>query len=352
MGGTTSMWADGQVPTAGEADETLVQVGSTEVVIPPKFVGRSPGQLAWMRLRRDRTAVVSGWILGVLVLLALLAKPIQWIYGTDGGTSYPALLDDTGGPLGYLGGITFTADNPSHHPHIMGVEPVLGRDLFMLVLWGMQTALIISFSSTIISTVLGVVVGIVAAYFGGWVDAVINWFTDYMLAFPFLLFCLAVIPVINTRLADSYGEVSANKRVMTIIFVFSAFGWMYTARLVRGQVLSLREREYVDAARAAGAGVRHILFRQLLPNLWAPILVTFSLGVPQTITAEAALSFLNIGVVEPTPDLGRLILNSSNWLFNDPAYLLFPGVAIFVLVLTFNLFGDALRDALDPRSSR
>ena len=139
---------------------------------------------------------------------------------------------------------------------------------------------------------------------------------------------------------------------LTIIFVFSAFGWMYTARLVRGQVLSLREREYVDAARAAGAGTRHILFRQLLPNLWAPILVTFSLGVPLTITAEAALSFLNIGVVEPTPDLGRLILNSSNWLLSDPAYLVIPGIAIFVLVLTFNLFGDALRDALDPRSSR
>jgi peptide/nickel transport system permease protein len=352
MGGTTSMWADGQIPAADEVDETLVQVGSTQAVLPKEFIGRSPGQLAWMRLRRDRTAMISGWVLIFLVAVAMLAKPIQWIYGYDGAIQNSDLLDDTGAPLGYLGGITFSGDNPSHHIHILGIEPSVGRDLFMLVIWGMQTALIISVVSTVIATVVGVVIGIVAAYFGGWVDAIINWFIDYMLAFPFLLFCLAVIPVINTRLADAYGEVSSSKRVLTIIFVFAGFGWMYTARLVRGQVLSLREREYVDAARAAGASVRHILFRQLLPNLWAPILVTFSLGVPLTITAEAALSFLNIGVVEPTPDLGRLILNSSFWLVNDPAYLLIPGIAIFVLVLTFNLFGDALRDALDPRSSR
>jgi peptide/nickel transport system permease protein len=351
MGGTISMWADGQLPAAGEVDETL-QGGSTQTVIPPKFVGRSPGQLAWMRLRRDRTAMVSGWVLAFLVLVALLAKPIQWLYGYDGGTGNSDLLDDTGTPLGYLGGITFGSDNPSHHAHFFGVEPRLGRDLFMLVIWGMQTALTISVISTVISVTFGVVVGIVSAYFGGWVDAVLSWIVDYLLAFPFLLFCLAVIPVVNTRLADAYGEVSAQKRVLTIIFVFAGFGWMYTARLVRGQVLSLREREYVDAARAAGAGVRHILFRQLLPNLWAPILVTFSLGVPQTITAEAALSFLGVGVVEPTPDLGRLILNSSEYLLSDPTYLLIPGIAIFVLVLTFNLFGDSLRDALDPRSSR
>ncbi len=143
MGGTTSMWADGQIPTAEETDETIVQVGATQVVTPPKFVGRSPGQLAWMRLRRDRTAMASAYVLGFLVLVAFLAKPIQWIYGYDGGTANRLLLDGTGTPLGYLGGITFSADNPSHHIHIFGVEPRLGRDLFMLVIWGMQTALII-----------------------------------------------------------------------------------------------------------------------------------------------------------------------------------------------------------------
>jgi peptide/nickel transport system permease protein len=355
MGGTTSMWADGQVPATEELEPGLLDVGGPDNKkkgAPAAIVGRSPGQLAWMRLRRDRTAMISMWILVALVGMAVLAPLVRIIYGYNATQQNSDLLDDTGVPLGYLGGVTFSTDNASHHIHIFGVQPQYGRDLFMQVVYGMRTSLLIAFVSTVAATVIGVLIGIVAAYFGGWVDSVISWFVDYMLAFPFFLFCLAAIPVINTRLADSSGEVSATKRILTIIIVFSVFGWMYTARLVRGQVLSLREREYVDAARAAGARAGHILFRQLLPNLWAPILVTFSLGVPATITAEGALSFLNIGVIEPTPDLGRLIENSADWTFTDPTYLLIPGITIFVLVLTFNLFGDALRDALDPKSSR
>jgi peptide/nickel transport system permease protein len=320
------------------------------------FAGRSPGQLAWVRLRRDRVAMTSLGVLIFFVLAAVLAPLIRVLYGystfNEASLGNSGLLDGTGTPLGYLGGITFDAANPSHQIHIFGVEPQLGRDLFIQVLYGVRTSLLIAFVSTTIAAVLGVVIGIAAAYLGGWVDAIVSWFIDYMLAFPFFLLALAVIPVVNTRLADSFGEVSVTKRMVTIILVFSLFAWMGTARLVRGQVLSLREREYIDAARAAGARLPHILFRQLLPNLWAPILVTFSLGVPLTITSEGALSFLNIGVVEPTPDLGRLIAGSQQWLPVDPAYMLIPGLTIFALVLAFNLFGDALRDALDPKSSR
>lgn len=357
MGGTTSTWADGQVPSADDIDADLVEVANADPVAAKAFVGLSPGRLALIRLRRDKTAVVAFWVLVFFLLVAIFAPVIQWIYGYNATTTNSSLLDDTGFPLGYLGGITFGSDNPSHHMHIFGVEPVVGRDLFMQVVWGLRTSFEIAFVATVLSTALGVVVGIVTAYFGGWVDAVVSWFIDYMLAFPFFLFCLAIIPVINTRLADSGGcncEVSAGKRVLTIIIVFSFFGWMYTARLVRGQVLSLREREYVDAARAVGAPVRHILFRQLLPNLWAPILISFSLGVPATITAEAALSFLNIGVIEPTPDLGRIINTGASFISGlpDPMYLVIPGALIFILVLAFNLFGDALRDALDPKSSK
>jgi peptide/nickel transport system permease protein len=140
--------------------------------------------------------------------------------------------------------------------------------------------------------------------------------------------------------------------VTVLIGVLVVFGWTGTARLVRGQVIALREREFVEAARAAGAGGFHILFRQLLPNLWAPILVSFSLAVPSYVTGEAALSFLGIGIVEPTPDFGRMIYDSLPYLQTDPAYVFFPGIVIFALVLAFNLFGDALRDALDPKSSR
>jgi peptide/nickel transport system permease protein len=335
--------------------------GEVAAIQPPPGVpvslilGRSPGQLAWLRLRRDRVAMTALGVLAFFVLVAILAPVIRVLYGYKtfndaSATTY--LVDGTGIPLGYLGGIDFSSANSSGHMHIFGVEPQIGRDLFIQVLYGIRTSLLISFVSVTIATTFGVIVGIAAGYIGGWFDSIVNWFIDYMLAFPFFLFALATIPVINTRLAPSSGVPSAIQRIGTIVVIFSAFAWMGTARLVRGQVLSLREREYVDAARAAGARLPHMLFRQLLPNLWAPILVTYSLGVPLTITAEGALSFIGIGVVEPTPDLGRLIAGSQDWLRADPTYLLIPGITIFLLVLAFNLFGDALRDALDPKSSR
>ena len=349
------------VPLAANSDTVDVATGDNvdfEVEQPRTspagpggaIVGKSPGRLAWMRLRRDKVAMTSLVLLIFFLVVGILAPVIRLLMGYPGyneaGAGDYRLLGETGAPKGYLGGVS--------SEHWFGVEPSIGRDLFIQVLYGIRTSLLISFVSTTISIAIGVVVGLAAAYLGGWVDAIVNWFIDYMLAFPFFLFALAVIPVVNTRIADESGVVSAGGRIITIVVVFSIFAWMGTARLVRGQVLSLREREYVDAARAAGARLPHMLFRQLLPNLWAPILITYSLGVPLTITAEGALSFLNIGVVEPTPDLGRLIFNSQEWLRaeGDPMYLIFPGVTIFLLVLAFNLFGDALRDALDPKSSR
>ncbi|WP_412540475.1 ABC transporter permease [Longispora sp. K20-0274] len=337
----------------GQAPES----GATLVADPPAekkaaIVGRSPGQLAWMRLKRDRVGVFSLGIVLLFFIVAIAAPLVELIYGYGPDALNSNLLNDEGRPLGVLGGITFSSDGPSHHIHILGVEPQVGRDMFMQLVYGARTSLFISISATLISLAIGVVIGIVAAYMGGWIDTFLNWFTDYMLAFPFLIFAFAAIPIVNGWLQDEKHEVSEWNRIWTIIVIFSAFGWMGTARLVRGQVLSLREREYVEAARAAGAGVGHILFRQLLPNLWAPILVTFSLSVPATVTGEAALSFLGIGVVEPTPDWGRMINNSVLWYREEPMYMLIPGVSIFILVLAFNLFGDALRDALDPKSTK
>ncbi|WP_018351575.1 ABC transporter permease [Longispora albida] len=316
------------------------------------LVGRSPGQLAWMRFKRDRVGVVSMWISVTFLIVAIAAPLIEMVYGQSATTLNSNLLNDDSRPLGVLGGITFSTDNPSNNIHILGVEPRTGRDIFMQLVYGARTSLGIAVTASLISLAIGVVMGLVAAYRGGWVDSFINWFTDFMLAFPFVLFAFAAIPIVNTWLADDKGEVSPFSRVITIIVVFSVFGWMGTARLVRGQVLSLREREYIEAARAAGAGTGHILFRQLLPNLWAPILVTLSLGVPATVTGEAALSFLNIGVTEPTPDWGRMVNESVAWYQVEPMYMLIPGVALFLLVLSFNLFGDALRDALDPKSTK
>jgi peptide/nickel transport system permease protein len=322
--------------------ETEKPGGGTEA---KAIVGRSPGQLAWLRLRRDRTAFTSALILVVLMVIGLSAPIFQWITGISPTDQFTSQLTSFGAlPIGYLGGIT------GKHP--LGLEPGLGRDILMQLVYGLRTSLFIAFAAAAISTIIGVLVGVIGGYARGWLDAIISWVIDLALAFPFLIFALAAIPVVENRFFTARDNVPASFRVGMIIATFAIFNWTNTARLVRGQVISLREREYVEAARASGAGTAHILLRQLLPNIWAPILVTVSLNVPAVITGEAALAFIGIGVTEPTPDLGRMIFNSIAFLQADPMYTFIPGVTIFLLVLAFNLFGDALRDALDPKSSR
>ncbi|GAA2379013.1 ABC transporter permease [Dactylosporangium salmoneum] len=310
----------------------------------PGLATRSPGRAAWLRLRRDRTAMVSGVVSALLILVALLAPLIGAGYGVSPQDAFQDDLDRFGLPYGVAGGVSGA--------HWFGLEPGQGRDLFIQMVYGMRTSLGIAFAAALMTTLVGVLLGIVAGYLGRWVDAVINWITDVTLALPFLIFTLAVIRPIELHFYGPREAVPGWFRVVVLISLFTAFGWTTTARLVRGQVLSLREREFVEASRASGARLGRILFRELLPNLGAPILVAFSLSIPAYITGEAALSFLGIGMLEPTPDFGRTIYRSLNYLQTDPAYVLFPGVTIFVLVLAFNLFGDALRDALDPKSLR
>jgi peptide/nickel transport system permease protein len=316
------------------------------------IVGRSPGQLAWMRLKRDRVAVVSAVVLGFFAFSAVFADLIAWAYGHATGQpglrptdTFPELLDAIGYPLGYAGGIT--------GKHWFGLEPGLGRDVLLQLVYGARTSLSIAVIASLLSTSLGVTIGMISGYVGGRLDGFITWVTDVMLSFPFVIFALAAIPIVNTMVTGSVLiSPGVGVRIVTLISVLVVFGWMGTARLVRGQVLSLREREFVEAARAAGARTPHMVFRQLLPNIWAPILITFSLALPTYVTAEAALSFLGIGVTEPVPDWGRMIFDSAQYVQADPAYTAFPGLAIFLLVLSFNLFGDSLRDALDPKASR
>ncbi|MGK5678324.1 ABC transporter permease [Actinoplanes sp. URMC 104] len=312
---------------------------------PKAIVGRSPGQLAWMRLRRDRTAFASAITLLVALIVGLSAPLIERMTGISPTDQFTDKLTDFGAlPVGYLGGISGT--------HLLGLEPGLGRDILMQLVYGLRTSLLIAFASAAIATTIGVLMGVVAGYARGWLDGVMSWIIDLTLAFPFLIFALAAIPVVENRFFGARDEIPAGFRVGIIIATFAIFNWTNTARLVRGQVISLREREFVEAARASGASTAHILLRQLLPNIWAPILVTVSLNVPAFITAEAALAFVGIGVTEPTPDLGRMIFNSIQYISADPMYTFIPGVTIFLLVLAFNLFGDSLRDALDPKSSR
>jgi peptide/nickel transport system permease protein len=340
----------GGVPSLDTADalelatEDLGAPGPDGEPVPQSVRGRSPGQLAWARLRGDKVALASAAMLVFFALVAIFADLIVSAYGINKDQLFQNQLDSLGYPLGYLGGLS--------GQHWFGLEPQIGRDIFVQLVYGARTSLGIAMVAALLSTVIGVLLGLISGYLGGWVDAVISWFTDLLLAFPFIIFSLAAIPIVNTLVTGSVQEQpGVATRIYVLVGVLVTFGWMSTSRLVRGQVLSLREREFVDAARAAGAGTGHMVLRQLLPNLWAPILVTFSLAVPQYVTAEAALSFLGIGVTEPVPDWGRMIFHSTTYISADPFYTFFPGIALFLLVLAFNLFGDSLRDALDPRST-
>jgi peptide/nickel transport system permease protein len=357
MSDTTTSGERG-VRSIGDATDEVVTDPELSVSIPesvvPKIggtpvIGRSPGQLAWMRLRRDRVAVTSAGVLALFAVLAIFAPLIQLLYGQKAYVNNSDLMDLRGRPLGVGGGISGS--------HWFGLTPQTGRDVFLQLIYGVRTSLGIALVSAIIATTIGVVVGIVSGYFGGWIDRTFSWFIDVMLCFPFFLFALALVPTLNTRLEDQYGAVAPWKRIGVLVTIFVVFGWMYIARLVRGQVISLREREYVEAARAAGAGANHILFRQILPNVWAPILVAFSLSVPAIVTAEAALAIFGIGITDDMqiPDLGKLIYDSIPYLSVSglaPGAVFLPGFVIFGLVLAFNLLGDSLRDALDPKSLR
>jgi peptide/nickel transport system permease protein len=209
---------------------------------------------------------------------------------------------------------------------------------------------VISTSATFLTVTIGVLFGIIAGYAGGKTDMVIGRVIDLVLAFPFLLIVMALSGVLTQRLT-ALGVPEGNpSRVMYLILVMSVFGWAYLARIVRGQVLSLREREFVEAAVAMGANRRRILFTEILPNLWAPIIVYATLLLPTYIGFEAALSFLGVGVIPPDVSFGSMLAQSVSYFNVVPTYLFIPGTVLVILVVTFNLLGDSLRDALDPKT--
>jgi peptide/nickel transport system permease protein len=310
-------------------------------------LGRSPWQISWLRFRRDRVGLWSAWVVLGFILIGLAAPLIAKVYGKNPYTTYgqdlPGLLNEFGFPTGSNGGISST--------YWLGLEPGLGRDVFTQLIYGARTSLFIAFTAGLITTAVGVLYGITIGFLGGWVDSVGGRIMDIVFAFPSLLFIIAFSPVVESLFVSPEKETPVWLRFGSIIFLLSVLSWVYQARLIRGQVLSLREREFVDAARMSGASSWRIVYRELLPNLWSPILVTFSLTVPALITAEAALAFLGVGIIEPIPDWGRMIHRGAEVYQSDLAYTLFPGLALFLLVLCFNLFGDSVRDALDPKST-
>ena len=305
--------------------------------------GRSLRQIVWSRLRRDRLAMVCLVVLVLFYLIAIFGPVVAGVVGISPYTLHSELISDLGGkPLGAWGGISWA--------HPFGVEWGTGRDIFAQLLFGLRISLVIATSATIMTVVLGTVIGIVAGCSGGWTDNLIGRLMDLVLAFPFLLIVLALSGVLTDRLTSLGIPEGNTSRIVYLILVMSVFGWPYLARIVRGQVLSLREREFVEAAVAMGSNKRRILFTEILPNLWAPILVYATLTLPAYIGLEAALSFLGVGVLPPDVTFGSMLAQSVSYFDVVPTYLFIPGTALVILVVSFNLLGDALRDALDPKA--
>jgi len=303
--------------------------------------GRSLGQIAWRRLKRDKVALAGAAFLVFLILVAVFAPLIVKFLGSPPNEFHQDLIDTSGGtllPIGAFGGM-----GPDH---LMGVEPVNGRDIFSRVVYGSRISLLIAFLATLLSVAIGTTLGIVAGFFGGWVDAVISRLMDMFLAFPLLVFAIALAGVFPDA---AFGLKGNTLRIVLLIFIIGFFNWPYLGRIVRGQTLSLRRREFVDASRSLGARRGYILFTELLPNLLAPILGYSTLLIPTNILFEAALSFLGVGVRPPTATWGGMLSDAVTF-YTTPHFMLWPGLAIFATVLAFNLFGDGLRDALDPRT--
>jgi peptide/nickel transport system permease protein/oligopeptide transport system permease protein len=305
--------------------------------------GRSPAQIAWRRLRRDKVAMAGGVIVVLFALAAILAPILVKYLGHPPNDYHESLINPelAGAPNAPLGGIN------SHY--LLGVEPGTGRDVFSRILYGGQISLLIAVLATAVSVTIGIFFGIIAGYFGGWVDAVIARAMDLFLAFPLLVFAIALTGVVQN---EAFGLTGNTLHISVLIFVIGFFNWPYMGRIIRGQTLSLRNREYVDAARSLGARGSYILWRELLPNLMGPILVYATLLIPQNILFEAALDFLGVGIHPPTPSWGQMLATAVPIYQADPWFMLMPGLAIGITVLAFNLFGDGLRDALDPKSTR
>ncbi|MEV6630994.1 ABC transporter permease [Actinoplanes sp. NPDC051470] len=307
--------------------------------------GKSPTAIAFARLRQDRLAVVCACVFLFFVLIAIFAPLLAKLEGQDIATLHQDLTDEYGFPT--IGPNT---------EHWLGIEPRLGRDLFARFVYGARPSLLVASSVTIIQTIIGVSAGLITGFAGGWIDRVLSWVIDFVLSLPYLLFAIAVPAVLLTVFVGSADGAGTNEvatvRFYSLIFVLSFFGWAPLARLIRGEVLSLREREFVQAAKVLGVPTRKVLFKELLPNLVAPIVISVSLALPTVIVLEAGLTYLGVGLTEPTPSWGVTISQAQSYYREDPLYLWIPVAAITFLVLSLSLLGDSVRDAFDPRTRR
>lgn len=304
-----------------------------------EVIGRSPWELFWRRFRRDRFALAGFVLIAIMILLALFAGVIArfLIHHGPNQVFLDLTLDEYGLPEGPNGAFWFGADSA-------------GRDLFVRVLYGARTSLIVAFVATGLALVIGVVLGLLSGFFRGKTDTFISRMIDVVLSLPILLLALGLVAACGVSKEGCLGGF-IKPGLFLVSLVIGLFSWPYIARIVRGQVLSLREKEFVEAARALGSSNSRIMFREILPNVAAPIIVYTTLIIPNNILFEAALSFLGVGVPPTTPSWGQMLSEAGSAFTYAPWLMIFPGLFLFTTTLAFNLVGDGLRDALDPRTT-
>ena len=318
--------------------EKLTKPNNSAVIL------RTPKQIAWARFKANRVGVISACVAAFFLLLAIFAPLIVKAWGLEQGKLYGENLDDTGMPIGRFGGISL------QHP--LGIEPGAGRDVFTLLLYGSRISFTVAVITSVTSIGLGLIIGISSGYFKGKFDAIVGRFSDFILAFP-ATFMIVALSIPMVQRVESLNIAKENgARVVVLIAFFVFFGWAGFARLIRSQSLSMRERDFVLAAQALGASNWRIISKEILPNLWPTAIVFLALSLPGFLSAEAVFSFLGVGIQAPASTWGLVLADSVSYWKSDPAYLLIPCTMLVIIVLSLNLLGDAIRDAIDPKSDR
>ncbi len=304
----------------------------------------------WRRFRRDKIAIAGGVTIIVLLFSAFIGAPIAAHFlGHGPNDQFYSALTPLGAPIGPfshvsdgLGGTTF---------FILGADSTLGRDEFLRLLYGARISFEVAVLATIGSISIGVLLGSMAGYFRGWVDTIVSRVTEITMAFPALLFIIALASTVGDSINNITFGGLIGPGVFTLFVVFSVFGWFYPARIIRAVVLSLREKEFIEAARMTGSSDWRIIRSHILPHLVAPITVYSTLSVAGFILGEAGLSFLGVGIKQPTASWGNLLGVAPDYYTVQPWLMVWPGLAVLITTLAFNLLGDGLRDAFDPRAT-
>jgi len=339
------------------ADREQLPAGAGAVAVPDveadalgEVKARGYWEQVWRRFKRDKAAMASGVFIILLVLVATVGAPIA---ANMLGHGPNELIRDGVRDFKPVGPLTKVTTNTGDKTiFILGAADTLGRDEFLRILYGARVSLIVAMIATTLGVGLGVLLGVIAGYYGGWADTIVSRLTEIVMAFPFLLFAVALAATVGERLNNITLGGLLEPGIISVTIVLSVFSWFYPARIMRAQVLLLREKEFVEAARMMGASNARIMRSHLLPHLAGPIIVYSTLIIATNILGEASLSYLGLGVEPPTASWGALLETASHFYLTQPWLMVWPGLAILLATLAFNLLGDGLRDAFDPRVSR